>query len=113
MTSPIAPNATFPHSLTALAAAAHEEGILYLHLPTLGTPRPLRKAFRAKEIDPAEFRARFLSYLRTIPAELSALEALVRLRPSALMCFEGDPAECHRGMLTAELVERGLTLVEL
>lgn len=69
----------------------------YLHLRGLGTPAEGRAAARAGGHE--EMRKIFLTHLTTRGAheELAALTDLVRSgRRLALMCFEADPAHCHR-----------------
>jgi uncharacterized protein (DUF488 family) len=34
-------------------------------------------------------------------------------RPSALLCYEADPAHCHRRILTDRLAEQGFDVVDI
>ena len=89
---------------SALAANLAGAGIEYLHLRKLGTPADGRAAARAGHHD--EMRRIFLAHLRTPDAqeELDRLADLVRAgRPLALMCFEADPAHCHRSLVADAL----------
>lgn len=91
---------------TALAANLAGAGIDYLHLRRLGTPADGRAAARAGRH--AEMREIFLAHLATSDAqdELAALADLVRSgRRIALLCFEADPAHCHRSLVAAALQE--------
>ena len=93
-------------SKNRLAARLHEAGIDYLHLPQLGNPRDNRDAFRRH--DEAAV-ARYRDELRT-PEGQAALDKLIRLARHhrvALMCFEADPAQCHRSMVADALGEIG------
>ena len=91
---------------TRLAANLADAGIDYLHLRGLGTPADGRAAARAGRHD--ELRRVFLAHLATpeAQAELAALADLVRSdRRVCLLCFEADPAHCHRSMVAAALGE--------
>ena len=41
------------------------------------------------------------------------LEALAGVQPICLLCFERDPANCHRTVLAQRLAERGFETVDL
>lgn len=92
---------------TALAANLESAGIDYLHLRALGTPADGRAAARAGRH--AEMREIFLEQLATPDAQmaLDTLGDLVRSgRRVAILCFEADPAHCHRAIVAAALAER-------
>ena len=83
-------------SKNVLAAGLKDAGIIYVHLKALGTPPEGREAARKGRLDVME---RFYAeQLETPEAAVQAaqLVALVEERPSALLCFERDPAHCHR-----------------
>jgi uncharacterized protein (DUF488 family) len=91
-------------SKSRLAASLDEVGIGYLHLRGLGTPPPGRAAARAGRF--AELRRIYLEHLETpgASAELETLADLVRAgRRVCLLCFEHDPAQCHRSMVAGAL----------
>ena len=92
---------------TRLAANLQEAGIDYLHLRGLGTPADGRAAARAGRH--AEMREIFLEHLATPESqdELEVLAELVRSgRRVCLLCFEADPAHCHRSLVAAALAKR-------
>jgi uncharacterized protein (DUF488 family) len=92
---------------TALAANLAEAGIEYLHLRGLGTPADGRAAARAGRH--AEMQRIFLEHLETRAAEadLDRLADLVRGgRRVCLLCFEADPAHCHRSLVAKALGDR-------
>lgn len=87
-----------------LAANLATVGIEYLHLRGLGTPADGRAAARAGRHD--EMRAVYGAHLATpgAQAELAALADLVRSGGRAcLLCFEAEPAHCHRSLIAAAL----------
>ena len=93
-------------SKTPLAANLRGAGIDYLHLRGLGTPAPGRAAARAGRHE--EMRAIFLKHLEQheAGAELDALADIVRGgRRVCLLCFEADPAHCHRTLVAKALGE--------
>jgi len=94
-------------SKTALAANLNEAGIEYLHLRGLGTPADGRAAARSGKH--AEMQRIFGAHLATWDAQeaLHRLEELVRAgRHVCLLCFEADPAHCHRTLVARALAER-------
>jgi len=79
-------------------------GIGYAHLRGLGTPAEGRAAARAGQH--ARMREIFRAHLATPAAqeELHSLAALVRQEPRiCLLCFEADPAHCHRTLVASAL----------
>ncbi|HSU15796.1 DUF488 domain-containing protein [Longimicrobium sp.] len=94
-------------SKNALAAHLGEVGIDYLHLRALGTPADGRAAARAGRFD--ELRAIFTEHMATTDAQV-ALESLAEIvragRRVCLLCYEADPAHCHRSMVAEALAER-------
>lgn len=91
---------------TALAANLEKAGIDYLHLRGLGTPAEGRAAARSGH--PDEMRAIFAEHMKTEQAreDLDRLVEIVRAgRRVALLCFEADPAHCHRSIV-ADAVKR-------
>jgi len=97
-----------------LAASLKDEGLDYLHLKTLGTPKAGREAARAGRT--AEMHHIYEAQLAEPEAVLALAEAaeLAEQRPAALLCYEADPALCHRRILTDRLTEeRGFDVVDL
>lgn len=86
-------------SKNILAASLAEHGIDYVLLKALGTPPEGREAARKGKHDVLE---------RVYAGQLEQPEAMVQAaqmlelaaeKPSALLCFERDPAGCHRTLL--------------
>ena len=86
-------------SKSPLRAALDEAGIDYVHLKALGTPSEGRTAARA---------GRHEDLKRIYAAQLELPEAIVQAeqmrelaseKPSALLCYEREPAGCHRTLL--------------
>ena len=89
-------------SKTALAAALQAAGIRYVHLRGLGNPKDNRAAFVSG--NPAA-RARFVELPQSGDGErdLATLRDLTANNRVALLCFEHDPATCHRTVVAQQL----------
>lgn len=103
-----------------LAAGLDEHGIGYVHLQKLGTPKEGRLAARSGNAD--EMLRIFERHLKKPEAqhELDELTALGKASlarsggPLCLLCYERDPAHCHRQRLADELHARlGLKIEHL
>lgn len=94
------PNSRRPgFSKTPLKNALVEAGIDYVHLRALGTPADGRAAARSGEQAKLE---RIYAAQLDLPEAIVAAEQMKELaaeRPSALLCYEREPAGCHRTLL--------------
>jgi hypothetical protein len=85
-------------------------GIDYVGLRALGTPPEGREA--ARKHDHALLAEVYAGQLE-LPealAQMAQLRSLAEERPTALLCFERDPARCHRSLLVrAALPEAEVT----
>jgi uncharacterized protein (DUF488 family) len=90
-------------SKTKLSEALAAVGISYVHHRALGNPKDNRAAFRAGE---PESRARYRGILETAAATdaLAHVSELLEGGVVALLCFEGDHAECHRDIVVRQLM---------
>jgi uncharacterized protein (DUF488 family) len=86
-------------SKSPLRAALGEVGIEYVHLKALGTPSEGRAAARAGRH--SELERIYAGQLELPEAIVQSQEmlALAAEKPSALLCFEREPAHCHRTLL--------------
>ena len=101
-------------SKTILGESLKAEGVDYLHLRGLGTPKAGRDAARKGHV--AEMRAIFADHMAEPQAQLeyARLKALAREKRVALLCFEADHAGCHRAVLAERLArEDGARIVNL
>jgi uncharacterized protein (DUF488 family) len=91
-------------SKNVLAAGLKEAGIDYVHLKALGTPPAGREAARKGRME--EMKRIFAAQLETPEAGVDAARMidLAGEKPSALLCFERDPAGCHRTPLHETLL---------
>lgn len=101
-------------SKTVLAASLKAEGVDYVHLRALGTPKAGREAARSGRT--AQMRAIFAEHMTEPEAAMAFSQAaeIAAARPTALLCYEADAACCHRRILSDRLVaERGFECVDL
>lgn len=99
-------------SKTPLRNALAEAGIDYVHLRALGTPAEGRSA--AKRGDRVTLERVYAGQLE-LPEAIVAGEEMKRLAgelPSALLCYERDPRDCHRTLLW-QRVAAGAEIVDL
>jgi uncharacterized protein (DUF488 family) len=86
-------------SKSPLRAALEEAGIDYVHLKALGTPSEGRTAARSGR---HEDLARIYAGQLQLPEAMVQAEQMREMaaeKPSALLCYERDPAGCHRSLL--------------
>jgi uncharacterized protein (DUF488 family) len=96
----------------SLAAAAEAAGVRYVHLQGLGNPEEGRLAAKAGR----DYRFLFAAHLETpaARADLDRAAAIAAAEPACLMCYEADPARCHRSLVAAELARcHGFEVVDL
>ena len=101
-------------SKTVLSNSLNEAGIDYVHLRALGTPKPGRDAAHKGHI--AEMHAIYAEHMEEPASQLAfeELRALAGERKTALLCYEADPAGCHRTILSKRLeAEDGFEVVDL
>jgi uncharacterized protein (DUF488 family) len=90
-----------------LAAELDEQGIAYLHLRALGTPKEGRLAARSGHRD--ELFRIYEGQLKTPEGreDLDNLEQIIRSgQRVCLMCYERDPSLCHRRRIAEVMHKR-------
>jgi uncharacterized protein (DUF488 family) len=103
-------------SKRALAEKLAERGFGYVHVRALGSPAPLRHALRDGALSFDEFAPQFRELLEARVEDLAALVQLSQSQPVALMCWEEDPARCHRSLVAeavAELSDEAIDVVDI
>ena len=86
-------------SKSPLRAALAEAGLDYVHLKALGTPADGRAAARAGKQEALE---RIYASQLELPEAMVQAEQMRELateKPSVLLCYEREPAQCHRSLL--------------
>lgn len=86
-------------SKTALSQALNGAGIQYLHYPELGDPKPGRDAARSGDWD--TFRRIYRAVIKSDDAQkaIEAIKGVLEKNSACLLCYERDPATCHRAIV--------------
>jgi len=99
-------------SKNALSRELMKTGILYQHIPELGTPPTLRKKMK----NGGSLQRLLEGYTRHLSKNERAYESLSSLiesKASAIMCFERDYTACHRQVLAEKLERDGFRVMHL
>jgi uncharacterized protein (DUF488 family) len=88
-----------------LEAFLREAGIDYHHAKALGAPQELRHQLIATGMW-HDYVKGFNLVLAQRGAEIDELIALVQKKRICLLCFERDPAVCHRSLIAKEVEKR-------
>ena len=105
---------TSHYSDRLLAASLAGNGIDYVHLRALGTPKAGREAARKGRI--AEMHTIFEQQLELPEAQLQLAQAaeIASKRKAVLLCYEADATRCHRAIVAERLAaEHGFEIVNL
>jgi uncharacterized protein (DUF488 family) len=96
---------------TRLAEALVDGGIGYLHRKALGTPKAGRDA--AKAGDRTTFYEHLVAQLDSAEGQAALAEAanLAKEGGLCLLCYEHDPAQCHRSDVAARIA--AITNIEI
>jgi len=86
-------------SKRGLSMRLAKEGIEYFHFVALGNPKQGRDAARRGQFD--LFQSIYAAHMQTDGAQVALrdLAATARAAPTCLMCFERNPATCHRAIV--------------
>jgi len=90
-------------SKRALAEALASHGIIYLHMPALGCPKPIRDRYRA-DGNRSRYTHAFMKYLADQPQAVQELAVISHASTAALMCYEADFNRCHRTYVARAVV---------
>lgn len=93
-------------SKTKLAAALESAGIAYVHHRELGNPKENRDGFRSGSKASRETYQQLLTTEGATRA-LRHVSELLNGGAVALLCFERDHSQCHRGMVADALCHEG------
>jgi uncharacterized protein YeaO (DUF488 family) len=87
-------------SKTTLSSILQEINILYVHIPELGIVSEKRKNLNEQ----SDYKTLFNEYKKTLPKKKIYIDKLLGLlqdqKRIALTCFEKDPNQCHRHILS-------------
>lgn len=89
-------------SKTALAQRLAHAGVDYVHVRQLGNPKPLRDRLK-RGMDFDTFAGTFRSLLGQQTDALCRVFDLMAAKNVCLLCYEEDPAACHRSLVAEHL----------
>jgi uncharacterized protein (DUF488 family) len=92
-------------SKSALRNNLNDFNIEYIHLVSLGCPKPIRNAYKLNS-DWDEYSREFKKYVKTQDEALEHVYQLMKECECALLCFEANPQRCHRSLVTTEMIRR-------
>lgn len=101
----------YGYSKNQLMSALEKLGISYLHLPELGIDSDQRQNLTGKGF--AELFRRYAQELGAKEDLLDSIKSLAQKEKVALMCFEANVADCHRGVIAKRFRDEGLDVVDL
>jgi len=96
-------------SKTPLKKSLEMGGINYIHFPDLGIPPSKRTDLNSSE----SYQELFKEYSKSLSSKKERIEEIRCLgnqQKIALLCFEADPAYCHRGILSEIVSDRTVHL---
>ncbi|MDO8525911.1 MAG: DUF488 domain-containing protein [Candidatus Omnitrophota bacterium] len=91
-------------SKTPLSQYLEEEGIDYIHLKSLGSPKDIRDKVKT-DGDYKYFYTAYSSYIKSQQDSVKTLHQIVVNSSVCIMCYERDPYSCHR-LVVAEEVKK-------
>jgi uncharacterized protein (DUF488 family) len=102
----------YPHfNQPSLRVWLEDRKVRYVHLPVLGGFLPASPKSKHPEV-PLALRG-FADFMGTRKFA-AALDGLLKKPGSIiLMCSEGDPAKCHRSLITKAISERGIPVFHI
>ncbi len=99
----------------SLAEGCENAGINYEHWPLLGCPKAIREDYRA-DGDWARYTRRYKLHLETLGETIEQLSARALKERLCLVCFEANPAFCHRSYVAEaaqELTSQTIEVIHL
>lgn len=93
-------------SKTGFAAALHDAGIVYTHVPAFGCPKPIRNQYKI-DGNWKRYEKAFNSYLATQSSAVAGLAKFSKTTKSCLVCFEADFNFCHRALVARAAADAG------
>ena len=102
-----------PHfSKESLEHQLPRAGIVYEHFESLGGRRKPQKKSRNMAWESEQFRG-YADHMASDEFKTAVARLLDGDRPTAVMCAEAVPWNCHRNLLSDDLVRRGIEVVHI
>jgi len=99
-------------SKNTLTETLAPEGIDYVHMPKLGSPKVIRDRYRSGG-SLEQFFQEYSDYVEGQQEELMKLLQLILSKRSVLMCFEKSHTVCHRSILAKKLSEKNILFTHI
>jgi len=98
----------------ALKKALDDNGIIYKHLPELGSPSEIRHKLH-EDWNYDEFFKEYTAYIQNEEPQkaLVKLAEFAHMRKTVIMCFEYSVEKCHRRIIKERLISDGFGVVDL
>jgi len=96
----------------ALSEFLKKNGLEYVHLNRLGSPKNARDELRVSG-DFGAFSSEYSSHLLSVSSDLDMLARLAFEKPTAIMCFESDVTACHRSIIADMMRKKGFEIIDL
>lgn len=93
----------------ALERLLTDSGVRYESRPELGVPRAIRPLARSRRW---LFEMAYRGVLRRADATVKEMIDRTVVETVALLCFEVDPGECHRGLLATSMASQSVILFD-
>lgn len=90
------------YSKTLFSKLLGKNGIDYIHMKELGSPRELRKKLK-KDGDLDYFFMEYRKYLKTQNDTVNILYKIISREKCCLVCYEDMPRKCHRTEIATEI----------
>lgn len=91
-------------SKNALANTLNLSGCEYVHIASLGCPKPVRNRYR-EDGDWDRYTEGFMKHLTTQDDAIQVVSGMVISSNCALLCYEADYNFCHRSMVAKAIQE--------
>ena len=89
-------------SKTVFSECLNKNGIEYIHLKKLGSPKNIRKELKQNK-DYFSFFGKYLEYIQLHKNIISDLYKIILEKNCCIMCYEDLPFKCHRKIICDEI----------
>jgi len=89
-------------SKTVFSKYLTRNGIEYIHLKKLGSPKNIRKELKQNK-DYFSFFEKYIEYIRLHKDVINDLYKIILGKDCCIMCYEDLPSKCHRKIICDEI----------
>ena len=89
-------------SKTVFSEYLNKNGIEYIHLKKLGSPKNIRKELKQNK-DYFSFFEKYLEYIQLHKNIINDLYKIILEKNCCIMCYENLPFKCHRKIICDEI----------